>query len=40
MLQGVVTSLKQHPDQNLKNLVFQEIIVMISNGLIKFTEEE
>lgn len=40
MLQGVVASLKDHADHNLRNLLYQEIIVMLANGLIKFTDEE
>lgn len=40
MLRGVIESLTNHIDEKVKNLYSQDILVVLSNSLIKFTEEE
>lgn len=40
MLKGVTEALARHPEEQVRNLYAQEVIVVLLNGLIKFTEEE
>lgn len=40
MLRGVTGALGKHPEQALRNIYAQEILVVLTNSLIKFIEEE
>lgn len=40
MLLGLISSLKAYPDEIARSIYSQEILVVIANSLIKFTEEE
>lgn len=40
MLDGLINSLQHYPDPTARSIFAQEILVVIANGLIKFTEEE
>lgn len=40
MLEGLINSLKNYQDQTTRSIFSQEILVVIANSLIKFTEEE
>jgi hypothetical protein len=40
MLLGLISSLKAYPDETARSIYSQEILVVIANSLIKFTEEE
>lgn len=38
MLEGILESLKQHPEEKVRNQYSQDILVSIVNSLVKFTE--
>lgn len=40
MLLGLINSLKKYPDETIRSIFSQQILVVIANSLIKFTEEE
>lgn len=40
MLQGIIESISKHNDSNVRNDLGQELLIVIINSLIKFTEEE
>jgi hypothetical protein len=40
MLKGIIETLKNHPDEKLRNTYAQDILVVLTNSLVKFTEED
>lgn len=40
MLKGITEALASHYDEKIRNVYAQEILVVLINSLVKFTEEE
>jgi hypothetical protein len=40
MLGGILETLKNYPEEQVRNVLAQDILVLLTNSLVKFTEEE